>query len=250
MTTLIRTITGILIVGAMLSLTACNSGKTEPSLNNTAAATATVQPGDSASSAAEGAQVSESGTDDGAAAGAEPVTADSEAAAGASTESTVTEVAGAEADTVARATPQERSKQLKELLELAKQGKVPGVEYAAHTGLIDEVEAAWGEPDLKESAGKGVYSTYSKKSVVFGFNKGMKIFDVRSSAPDLRNLTLKQIEEVLGKPDATTVNGEHNIYIYQANKQYQLKFIIPESTGTVDHISVFSEQDSINNMAG
>ncbi|WP_405107869.1 DUF4309 domain-containing protein [Paenibacillus sp. FSL K6-1217] len=250
MITTFRASVGILILGAMLSLTACNSGKTEPSSSNTAAATATVQPGDSTSSAAEGAQVSESDTDNGAAEGAEPVTADPGAAAGATTESTVTEAAGAEADTVAPATPQERSKQLKELLELAKQGKVPGVEYAAHSGMIDEVEAAWGEPDLKESAGKGVYSTYSKRSVVFGFNKGMKIFDVRSSAPDLRNLTLEQIEEVLGKPDATTVNGEHNIYIYQANKQYQLKFIIPESTGTVDHISVFSEQDSINNMAG
>lgn len=250
MNTSFRTITAILIVGAMLSLTACNSGKKDTSPNNTAAATATVQPGDSASSAAEGAQVSEYGTDGGAAAGAEPVTSDPEAAAGASTESTVTEVAGAEADTVAPATPQERSKQLKELLELAKQGKVPGVEYAAHTGLIDEVEAAWGEPDLKESAGKGIYSTYAGKQVVIGFNKGSKIFDVRSSASDLRNLTLEQIEEVLGKPDATTVNGEHNIYIYQASKQYQLKFIIPESTGTVDHISVFSEQDSINNMAG
>ena len=250
MITSIKTITGILIVGAMLSLTACTSGKTESSPNNTPAATATVQPGDSASPAAEGAQASESGTDEGAAAGAEPVTADSGAAAGASTESTVTEAAGAQADTVAPATPQERSTQLKELLELAKQGKVPGVEYAAHNGMIDEVEAAWGEPDLKESAGKGVYSTYSKRNVVFGFNKGMKIFDVRSSAPGLLNLTLEQIEEVLGKPDETTVNGEHNIYIYQANKQYQLKFVIPESTGTVDHISVFSEQDTINNMAG
>lgn len=104
MTTSIRTITGILIVGAMLSLTACNSGKTDTSPNNTAAATATVQPENSASSAAEGAQVSEYGTDDGAAAGAEPVTADPEAAAGATSESTVTEVAGAEADTVAPAT--------------------------------------------------------------------------------------------------------------------------------------------------
>lgn len=250
MTTSIRTIAGILIVGAMLSLTACSSGKKETSPNNTAAATATVQPRDSASPTAGGAQVSETGTDDGAATGAKPVTADPEAAAGASTESTVTEVAGAEPDTVAPATPQERSKQLTELLELAKQGKVPGVEYAAHTGLIDEVEAAWGDPGLKESAGKGIYSTYSGKQVVIGFNKGSKIFDVRSSAPDLHNLTLEQIEEVLGKPDDTNVNGEHNIYIYQANKQYQLKFIIPESTGTVDHISVFSEQDSINNMAG
>jgi hypothetical protein len=148
------------------------------------------------------------------------------------------------------AAPQDSSKQLKELLQLAKQGKVPGVEYAAHSGLIDEVEAAWGEPDTKDSAGKGIYAVYSDKHVVFGFNKGSRIFDVRSSAAELQQLTLKQIEAVLGKPDSTAVNGSDKIYIYQAGKEYQLKFIIPESSGTVDHISVFSEQDAFNNMAG
>ncbi|WP_411830550.1 YjgB family protein [Paenibacillus odorifer] len=136
------------------------------------------------------------------------------------------------------------------MLELAKKGKVPGVKYAAHTGLIDEVEADWGKPDQQESAGKGIYATYTDKHVVFGFNKGSLIFDVRSSDSALQKLTLKQIEATLGKPDATKVNGDDKIYTYQANDQYQLKFIIPSSTGTVDHISVFSEQDSFNNMAG
>lgn len=145
---------------------------------------------------------------------------------------------------------QNSDKQLKELLELAKKGKVPGVKYAAHTGLIDEVEADWGKPDQQESAGKGIYATYTDKHVVFGFNKGSLIFDVRSSDSALQKLTLKQIEATLGKPDDTKVNGDDKIYTYQANDQYQLKFIIPSSTGTVDHISVFSEQDSFNNMAG
>ncbi|OMD74095.1 YjgB family protein [Paenibacillus odorifer] len=145
---------------------------------------------------------------------------------------------------------QNSDKQLKELFELAKKGKVPGVKYAAHTGLIDEVEADWGKPDQQESAGKGIYATYTDKHVVFGFNKGSLIFDVRSSDSALQKLKLKQIEATLGKPDDTKVNGEDKIYTYQANDQYQLKFIIPSSTGTVDHISVFSEQDSFNNMAG
>ncbi|MFD5019049.1 DUF4309 domain-containing protein [Paenibacillus sp. NPDC058367] len=150
----------------------------------------------------------------------------------------------------ANANPQNSDKQLQELLELAKKGKVPGVEYAAHTGLIDEVEADWGKPDQQESAGKGIYATYTDEHVVFGFNKGSLIFDVRSSDAALQELTLKQIESTLGKPDDTKVNGEDKIYTYQANDQFQLKFIIPNSTGKVGHISVFSEQDSINNMAG
>uniref|UniRef100_UPI00403FB3BA YjgB family protein n=1 Tax=Paenibacillus sp. FSL K6-0276 TaxID=2921450 RepID=UPI00403FB3BA len=122
--------------------------------------------------------------------------------------------------------------QLKELIELAKKSKVPGVEYAAHTGLIDEVEADWGKPD-QEPAGKGIYATHTDEHVVFGFNKGSLIFDVRSSDSALQKLTLKQIEGALGKPDDTKVNGEDKIYIYQANDQFQLKFIILNSTGKV-----------------
>jgi len=141
-------------------------------------------------------------------------------------------------------------KQLKELFELAKEGQVPGVKYAAHTGLIDVVEKDWGKPNQEETAGKGIYATYTDKHAVFGFNKGSQIFDVRSSEPSLQKLTLKEIETTLGKPHDTKANGEDQIYTYQVNKQFKLRFVIPHSTGTVHHISVFSEQDSINNMAG
>lgn len=139
---------------------------------------------------------------------------------------------------------------LHEVLELAKQGKAPGVEFAAHTDLIEDVEKAWGEPDKKESAGSGIYSTYSKKHTVIGFNKGSKIFDVRSSASNLQELKLADIEDALGKSADIRKNGDDTIYVYPAGKDFELKFIIPAATGKVSHISVFSPQDSKNNMAG
>lgn len=237
MITSFKTITGILILAAAVSLAGCDSGKQNAAPAEPAA---TLAPEVSAAPQSEvtPSPVPETGQTAAPAAGgsdtpASPATAAPEAAGGTSA-----------------AAPQELSKQLEALLQLAKQGKVPGVEYAAHSDIIDDVEAAWGEPDTEDRAGKGVYATYTDKHVVFGFNKGSQIFDVRSSAADLQKLTLKQIEKVLGKPADTTVNGRDKIYIYQANKQYQLKFIIPDSTGTVDHISVFSVHDSINNMAG
>lgn len=251
MITSFKTIAGIILLGGMLSLTACNSGKPDAVNTGGAAAQASEAP---ASAQPEGSPAPGAGTESAEAGGGAATAApDAAPAAQGGTGAAASPAAagpGAAAGASSAATPQELSKQLKELLQLAKQGKVPGVEYAAHSGLIDDVEAAWGEPDTKESAGKGIYSTYAGKHVVFGFNKGSQIFDVRSSASDLQKLTLKQIEEVLGKPDATSVNGSDDIYIYQAGKQYQLKFIIPDLTGTVDHISVFSKQDSINNMAG
>mgnify|MGYP000560224623 CR=1 FL=1 len=148
------------------------------------------------------------------------------------------------------ASTQSLNKEIKELLSLAKKGKVPGVAFAAHSGLIDDVEKAWGEPDTLDTIGSNQYATYTSKKVVFGFNKGSQIFDVRSSSSQLQKLTFKQIEAALGKPNDIKVNNNDKIYIYKANNQFQLKFIIPSSTGKVDHISVFSEKNSINNMAG
>lgn len=140
--------------------------------------------------------------------------------------------------------------QLKDMLVLARKGLVKGSEYAAHTGLIDEVEKKWGKADQIDSAGKGLYATYKKRGITFGFNKGELIFDVRSYDPELHKLTLPAIEKTLGKPKETAKNGDDQIYVYQASEQFELKFVIPAATGKVDHISVFSPQDAKNNMAG
>ncbi|WP_342714708.1 YjgB family protein [Bacillus paramycoides] len=139
---------------------------------------------------------------------------------------------------------------VKDLLELAKEGKVPNVPFAAHTGDIEEIEKAWGKADKTEQAGNGMYATFTNKNVSFGFNKGSQVFDVRSYHAELKSITLQDIEKALGKPTSVKINGEDKIYVYKVNNQFELKFIIPESTGKVNHISVFSPEDSINKMAG
>lgn len=136
------------------------------------------------------------------------------------------------------------------IVQLAKEGKVPNCEYAAHTALYDDIEKKWGEADSNEAAGKGVYAEYKDKGIVFGYNKGMKVFDVRSYDSGLHAIALKDIEDALGKADETSRNGSDDIYTYDVSEQFQLKFVIPEKTGTVGHISVFSPQDAKNNMAG
>ncbi|WP_028611842.1 YjgB family protein [Paenibacillus harenae] len=144
----------------------------------------------------------------------------------------------------------EAAKLIGSIESLAKSGKVPGSDYAAHTALFDEIEQDWGKPDSNESAGKGLYAAYKKKGITFGYNKGMIVFDVRSYASELQSLALKDIEAALGQADEKTANGSDDIYTYEVNKRYQLKFIIPESTGKVNHISVYSPEDTKNNMAG
>ncbi|CAM4192869.1 hypothetical protein FHS16_000195 [Paenibacillus endophyticus] len=136
------------------------------------------------------------------------------------------------------------------IYDLAKEGKVEGSDYAAHDALFDEIEKAWGKPDSNESAGKGIYATYKDKGVTFGYNKGMVVFDVRSYSPKLKQISLKDLEVALGTSEEKTVSGSDTIYTYEVNQQYQLKFAITKSSGKVDHISVYSEGDTKNNMAG
>ncbi|RTE10703.1 YjgB family protein [Paenibacillus whitsoniae] len=139
---------------------------------------------------------------------------------------------------------------MKAMLELAKSGKVEGIAFTAQKNLTEDVEKAWGKADTTESAGSGIYATYSKKHAAIGYNKGSQIIDIRSYDPKLKTITLSQIEQALGKPADTKVNGGDTIYIYKASDEFQLKFVIPQSTGKVDHISVFDTIHSVNNMAG
>lgn len=137
---------------------------------------------------------------------------------------------------------------IEETMKYAKKGRIKYCDFAARLNLIDDVEKEWGKPDTNDSAGKGMYATYNKRQIAFGYNKGSLIFDVRSWDQELQQLTLDDIQDVLGKPAATRTNNDDQIYIYNAGKIFELKFIIPKSTGKVDHISVFSPQDAKNLM--
>ncbi|WP_165822371.1 YjgB family protein [Paenibacillus montanisoli] len=142
------------------------------------------------------------------------------------------------------------ARDLEAMLNLAKDGKVKGIPFAADKNLIDDVEKDWGKSDKTDFAGKGNYATYAKKHAVIGFNKGSQIFDVRSDAPELQKLTLEQIEAALGKAEKVTKNGSDTIYTYKASDSFELRFIISADTGKVDHISVYAPADAVNNMAG
>lgn len=80
------------------------------------------------------------------------------------------------------------------IVSLAKQGKVINSVFAAKVTVIEDVEKAWGKPDKMDyvAQAKGTYATYEKQGVVFGFNKGLQIFEVRSYDSGLKTVTLKK----------------------------------------------------------
>ncbi|WP_413298859.1 polysaccharide deacetylase family protein [Bacillus sp. 1P10SD] len=130
---------------------------------------------------------------------------------------------------------------VQQIVSLASTGHVMNNPFAAHQSTITEVKKDWGEPDKVDQVGNGYYATYSKKFGVFGYTREGQIYDVRSNDPSIQNLTLADIKKVMGNPTSTTSIQSDKIYIYNLNKLYQLKWIIPTATNKVDHISVYSQ---------
>jgi peptidoglycan-N-acetylglucosamine deacetylase len=135
-------------------------------------------------------------------------------------------------------TPTADNKLPLQILELARQGNVMNNEFVAGINSIYEVEQKWGSPDKVDQAGSGQYATYDKHLMTFGYNNTRQLFDIRSYEQELKKLTLPLIVQALGEADKKIDNGNEFIYIYQATKDIQLKFVIPQATGKVDHISV------------
>jgi len=108
------------------------------------------------------------------------------------------------------------------------------------------VKEQWGEPDKAEYiyTAKGTYATYAQRSVVFGYNKGSQIFDVRSYGDSIKELTRNKVEEVLGAPANTHYYTTEDMLVYQAGEKYQLLFIFPKASQQnadprLDHYNVF-----------
>ncbi|OPA80134.1 hypothetical protein BVG16_05150 [Paenibacillus selenitireducens] len=138
--------------------------------------------------------------------------------------------------------------------EAAKKGQIPGYSFTAGASLIDQVEKEWGKADRSNAAGQGIYFIYSSRHSVVGVNKGDQIFDLRSNAPEVLQLTEPDVTKVLGEPNLTQtlhVNGEKQMLLqYNVNDKYQLKFIFLVGDETkLDHISVYAPQAAKNLMA-
>lgn len=145
---------------------------------------------------------------------------------------------------------------LKQILQLATQGKIINCEFPVEKTVIDTVEEKWGKPDKIDyvAEAKGSYATYGKQNVVFGFNKGAQIFDVRSYDSGLKQISMSKVKEVLGTPGNTKHLAAEEMLVYQAGESYELLFLFPKATQEnpdpkLDHYNVFYPRGTVNNMA-
>ncbi len=136
----------------------------------------------------------------------------------------------------------------------AQQGKVINCEFPVEKTCIEDVQKKWGQEDQSEyvAAAKGVYATYIKKGIAFGYNKGSQIFEVRTFDSQLKNLPLSKVVEVFGKPAHDVKNEKEDITGYVINEKYKILFVFPKTDAkdpVLDHYSVFYPQGTVNYMA-
>jgi len=151
---------------------------------------------------------------------------------------------------------QYQNKVLPDILKLAKEGKIINCEFGAKTGIMENVEKKWGKPDktVWVAAAKGTYITYLKKNVVFGFNKGAQIFEVRSHSKDLGIISIIMIKKYFGTPSYDVKTKTEEVIGYKVSHDYKILFVFPKvsvsGTGQfLDHYSVLYPQGTVNNMA-
>lgn len=150
----------------------------------------------------------------------------------------------------------EADRLLQEIEKAAREGKVPGCEYAVKTSVVDQVEKAWGKPDKNEyiAAAKGTFATYTSRGIVIGSNKGMQIFDLRSYDPDLKIIRPSDLTRVYGQADMKRAYGDEQMIGYQMGAEFRLRFIFPAATKAdpdpgLDHLSILYPAGSVNSMA-
>ena len=128
------------------------------------------------------------------------------------------------------------------IIAAAESGRIAEAPFQIGSTHFQDVKDEWGEPDQVNQAGYGYYAEYAEKGVTVGYIKEGLIFDVRSYNDSLHTITYAKIEEILGEPDEKTYYGTDDIYVYQLNEEFQLKFIIPQKEKGVHHISVINEK--------
>lgn len=145
---------------------------------------------------------------------------------------------------------------LGDIRTLSAQGKIINSEYPVKDANISTVEKKWGKADKSAwiSSAKGLYSTYSKRNVIFGSNKGGQIFEARSLDPKLRKISLSMVKSIYGTSQHDVKAGGEETIGYTIGKDYKLLFVFPEPTkNTPDPLmrsySVLYPAGTVNSMA-
>ena len=147
------------------------------------------------------------------------------------------------------------------MMQLAQQGKIFDFDFPtkfpAKSTNIETVEKDWGKPDQTDyvAAAKGTYATYLSHNIVFGFNKGGQISEVRSLASNqFVGITLAKVKEVLGTPTYDTKYNGQEIIGYTAGPEFKIEIVFPQTTinnpdPPMDHYNVLYPQGTVNMMA-
>ncbi|GED59513.1 YjgB family protein [Brevibacillus formosus] len=145
---------------------------------------------------------------------------------------------------------------LQSVRDLSKNGQAFGSQYRLEKDVFDDAEKQLGKPDVVSFVNGITYNTYRDLNLVFAFNKGMQIVDIRSYDPRLQAITLAEVRETLGEPASKTTTGGQTIYTYKVTPDYELKFIFsgimtddPNSL-YIDHVNIYYPRGTFNNMAG
>ncbi|GED27816.1 hypothetical protein BAG01nite_39180 [Brevibacillus agri] len=144
---------------------------------------------------------------------------------------------------------------LQDLRELAKNGQTLGSEYRVEKDVFDEIEKQIGKPDVVSYVNGLTYNTYQNRGLVFAFNKGMQVVDIRSYDPRLQAITQAEVLQALGKPTSTATAAGQTIYTYKVTPDYELKIVFSGTAGKpeslyIDHVNIYYPRGTVNNMAG
>lgn len=146
---------------------------------------------------------------------------------------------------------------LLDMMQLAKLGKVINCDFAAKTTNMETITQAWAQADktVYISSAKGSYATYAYHNVVFGFNKGEQVFEVRSFDARLENISLAKAKEVFGAPSYDSKAGNQEIIGYAAGNEFKIEMVFSLNTSNntnpmMDHYNVLYPSGTINSMAG
>ncbi|WP_297418349.1 YjgB family protein [Clostridium sp.] len=145
---------------------------------------------------------------------------------------------------------------LNDIKIMAQEGKIINSDFQAKSSNLQEVEEKLGKADKSEwvADAKGNYSTYSKNKVVFGSNKGGRIFEIRSFDERLDQISLSMVEDFFGTPPHDVTDNGEKIIGYVSGEDFKILFVFKapndsNSNPKLDHYSVLYPKGTVNSMA-
>lgn len=145
---------------------------------------------------------------------------------------------------------------LENIKKLAKQGKIINCDFLAKSNVIEDVEKKWGKANKTDwvPKAKGTYATYSKYNVVFGFNKGSQIFEVRSFDSRLNKISLSMVKKAFGTPAYDVKSNGEEIIGYTAGQEFKILFVFSQPKNDnndtlMSHYSILYPRGTVNMMA-